>query len=339
MPLGLGNNLIRSGGAGNADKLSLDLQFATDKTLTARKGPTPVFTRANATATFIGSDGLIQTAIANQARFDHDPVTLVCKGLLIEEQRTNLVFPSAALTTQTRTVTAVAHTLSFYGTGTIVLSGVAVATVTGTGAYPTRTTLTFTPTAGSLILTVTGSVTQAQLEAGAFVTSYIATVASSATRSADVCSITGGDFTNIYNNSAGTLLSEVMIANLIGDNRGIAQIDSGVNDNIIRHSYTFSVGGFNTVLRSSLDATTVLSVVAGTASTIQKRITAYEGTSFASATNGGTVATATRTFPVGLNALRIGNLVGGSFYLNGHIAAIRFYKKRLANAKLQSLTT
>ena len=75
--------------AGVSDGLSLDLQFATDKTLTARKGPTPTFTRAS-TATFVGSNGLIQSAAINAARFDHDPVTLACKGLLIEESRTNL---------------------------------------------------------------------------------------------------------------------------------------------------------------------------------------------------------------------------------------------------------
>ena len=72
------------------DGLALDLQFATDKSLTARKGPTPAFTRASS-ATFVGSNGLIQSAGNNVARFDHDPVTLACKGLLIEESRTNLL--------------------------------------------------------------------------------------------------------------------------------------------------------------------------------------------------------------------------------------------------------
>jgi hypothetical protein len=68
--------------------LSLDLQFAADKTLDARTGPTLTLTRAT-TATFVGSDGLIQSAAVDAARFDHDPVTLACKGLLIEEERTN----------------------------------------------------------------------------------------------------------------------------------------------------------------------------------------------------------------------------------------------------------
>ena len=89
MKYALGNMLNGAGGL-NPDGLSLDLQFAADKTLTARKGPTPVLTRASS-GTFVGSNGLIQSAAINAARFDHDPVTLACKGLLIEESRANLV--------------------------------------------------------------------------------------------------------------------------------------------------------------------------------------------------------------------------------------------------------
>jgi hypothetical protein len=178
-----------------------------------------------------------------------------------------------------------------------------------------------------------------QAETGSFPTSYIPTTTGTLARGADVCNITGDDFSGFYNSTAGTLLSEVMIANLVGDNRGIVQMDDGTNNTIIRNSYGLANGGFHSIIRANADASTTLSVVAGTASTIQKRVIAYEGTAFASTTNGGVVATATRTMPVGLNAMRIGNLVGGSFYLSGHIAAIRFYKKRLPNAKLVTLTT
>lgn len=104
-------------------------------------------------------------------------------ALLVEPQRTNLVFPSATATTQSRTVTAVAHTLSFYGTGTVTLSGVATGSLVGTGAN-NKVTLTFTPTAGSLTLTVTGSVTNWQLETGSNATSLITTTTASATRNA-----------------------------------------------------------------------------------------------------------------------------------------------------------
>ena len=105
--LGVGYLGVR-GESLDTDGLSLDLQFATDKTLTARKGPTPLFTRAS-TGTFIGSNGLIQSAAVEAARFDHDPITRACRGLLIEESRANLQRNSAAFnlwTTTSTTVTA-----------------------------------------------------------------------------------------------------------------------------------------------------------------------------------------------------------------------------------------
>lgn len=45
-------------------------------------------TRALNTATRVNSSGLIETINANLPRFDYDPSTKVCKGLLIEEART-----------------------------------------------------------------------------------------------------------------------------------------------------------------------------------------------------------------------------------------------------------
>ncbi|NBX75638.1 MAG: hypothetical protein EBQ92_03725, partial [Proteobacteria bacterium] len=53
-------------------------------------GPPIEFSRGS-TATFVGSNGLIQSAANNVPRFDYDPITLACRGLLIEESRTNLV--------------------------------------------------------------------------------------------------------------------------------------------------------------------------------------------------------------------------------------------------------
>jgi surface protein len=112
------------------------------------------------------------------------------------------------LVTQNVTVTAVAHTLSFYGTGTVTLSGTATATVVGSGAYPSRKTFTFTPTAGTLTLTVTGSVTFAQLEVGAYASSYIPTAASQVTRAADSATMTGVNFTSWYG-AGGTMIVDV----------------------------------------------------------------------------------------------------------------------------------
>jgi hypothetical protein len=95
----------------------------------------------------------------------------------------NLLVNTATLSTQSVTVTADAHTLSFYGTGTVTLSGVSTAgPLVGTGVGD-RVTLTFTPTGGSLTLTVSGTVSTAQLVLGSAPLGYIAV---GATRAASV---------------------------------------------------------------------------------------------------------------------------------------------------------
>jgi hypothetical protein len=58
----------------------------------------PTFTRAGS-ATFVGSSGLIQTAATDIPRFQHDPVSLARRGLLVEASRTNLLLRSQGLAT------------------------------------------------------------------------------------------------------------------------------------------------------------------------------------------------------------------------------------------------
>lgn len=65
-------------------KLALDFTTAS---LDARV----TFTRSGDTATRTNANGYIESVLANTPRFDYDPVTLACKGLLIEEARTNVL--------------------------------------------------------------------------------------------------------------------------------------------------------------------------------------------------------------------------------------------------------
>jgi hypothetical protein len=71
---------------------SLDLRFADNKSLVdAVTGANLVtFTRASS-GTFVGSDGVLQTAATDAPRFDHNPTTGESLGLLVEEQRTNSI--------------------------------------------------------------------------------------------------------------------------------------------------------------------------------------------------------------------------------------------------------
>lgn len=64
-------------------KLALDFTTASlDSRIT--------FTRSLNTATVVNSSGLVVPINADLPRFDYNPITLACKGLLIEETRTNL---------------------------------------------------------------------------------------------------------------------------------------------------------------------------------------------------------------------------------------------------------
>jgi hypothetical protein len=88
----------------------------------------------------------------------------------------NLFVDSEFPATQDIDVTAQVYTLSFYGTGTITLSGASTAgPLVGTGDVPARVTLTFTPTAGTLTLTLTGSIVQPWFETGSFATGSLVT--------------------------------------------------------------------------------------------------------------------------------------------------------------------
>jgi hypothetical protein len=80
-------NLLQEG------NLELNYNFAADKSLVARRGPTLTCTRAGV-AKYWDADGVLQSASANTARFDHDPATGESLGLLCEDGITNQLVQS-----------------------------------------------------------------------------------------------------------------------------------------------------------------------------------------------------------------------------------------------------
>jgi hypothetical protein len=295
------------------------------------------FTRAGNTATVTNSSGVIVGINANLPRFDYNPVTLACLGLLIEESRTNELLNSlidgTSLVTQLVTVTAAARTLSFYGTGQVVLSGAHSATVTGSGAYPVRTTLTFTPSAGSLTLTVTGTVQFAQLELGAFATSFIPTAASQVTRTADVATMTGTDFSDWFNATEGAFLFECT-APVTGSSVFIGTVSDGTTTDRIRYMYNTGsmmisvVGG---VSQASIDGGTI------TVNVLNKLCAAYEEDNYGVSANGNaTVTDLSGTIPT-MNQCVWGSS-GTQSFLNGHLSKISYYSQRIIDSEIQAFS-
>lgn len=300
-----------------------------------------VTVRANNTATRFNANGALEIVNADLARYDFDPVTLVCKGQLIEETRTNLFLNSlidgTVLTTQVVVLTATAYTLSFYGTGNVVISGGHSATVTGSGAFPARKTYTFTPTAGSSTFTVSGTVSYAQLEAGAFATSYIPTTTTSLTRNGDFVSMTGTNFSSWYNAAEGTLAIQAIGRVGTGGNYYYALSDgtlnnaiygfAGSNNGPVRPLYAYVSNSEQATLNSTVNCVGTYTLVA-----------AYKQNNFIASVSGNAPTTdALGTIPT-VNRLAIGCAISNVGQLNGHIAKVSYWPMLLTSAEVQAFS-
>jgi hypothetical protein len=182
----------------------------------------------------------------------------------------------------------------------------------------------------------------AQLEAGPFATSYIPTTTGSAVRSADVCSISGGGFNNFYNQSEGTLFADVtpqsiaQLATVLAVNSGSAQNQHG----IFKTNPAFTAAGLRWGATSVLTGfVTQAAITTGTDVAISrsKLSYAYKLDDFSFAYAGTIVGTDTSGTLPSPTTMQIGNR-DGTLQINGHLASIRYYKKRLPDAKLQALT-
>jgi hypothetical protein len=350
-------------------------------------------------------------------RFDYDPVTLAAKGLLIEEQRTNLLtyseqFDNASWIKINSTVTAnaatspdgtanaeklventanaqhfvlqipsatasTAYTFTVYlkaaertraalidsggssATGVFDLSSGAVvstsnctASVSSSGNGWYRCSITFTSAVGQtgvnarVFLVNTGTNTTytgdgtsgifvygAQLEAGAFATSYIPTVASQVTRSADVATMTGTNFSSWYNQSEGTFVADA--SSTASSARSLTASAGAVTDQLFLQSGAATSIAFNVFTASAF----VAQLGSLPASLIKKVAGAYKVNDFAASVNGGTVDTDTSGALATYSQLNLGaNALGSGGFLNGHIRSIAYYNTRLPNATLQALT-
>ena len=178
----------------------------------------------------------------------------------------------------------------------------------------------------------------AQLEAGAFATSYIPTVASTVTRSADVATMTGTNFSSWYNQSEGTLFADAstLRPSAVSTVNFITMASDGTTSE--RTQIGFSDA---TIFAGARDGGVLQADILSAITIAQpcKAALAYRVNDFAASFNGGTVGTDTLgTLPT-VDRLTIGSgWTGSNFQLNGHIRQIAYYNTRLPNAQLQALT-
>lgn len=406
-------------------KPSLNLDFANVGAL----DPRVTFTRSSS-ATYTNSLGLIATAATNVARFDYDPVTLAARGLLVEEQRTNLLLYSQefdnaywakalssitanATTSPDGTVNAdqstIDNTTGFHDAAIVQVSvtsgtvytvslfakksvgiesfyfytdapsaasiakfnlnnGAYIGNASGNGyaafsSYSSqsfgngwyRFTATFTASATASnryvvfgmstntndnVTPLAGNGTDnfylwgAQLEAGSFATSYIPTVASTVTRSADVASV--NTVSPWYNSSESTLFAEFDISGPSGAFGGyVAQlaVTALSNNGILIYNNSVGLG-----TSAYIDASGV-SLGVNTANVPAKIALAYNGSSNGAVRNGGSVSSVGTTVSGAATRLSLGSEYGGNYVMNGHLRQIAYYPRRLTNAEIQALTS
>ena len=208
-------------------------------------------------------------------------------------------------------------------------------------------TLITAPAGGSLIANIEWRITNSgdsirfgrpQFEAGAFATSYIPTVASQVTRTADNASMQGANFSSWYSQNAGTLLVEATISPNVDSSLGnyYASISNGTISNTI---YIVDVNG--TVSRVITGGVTQFSEIVGSEPTgTLKAALAYATNNTVSSANGAIGTTDTSVSLPTVDRLTIGARGDSSSatLLNGHIRSVTYYSTRLTDAQLQAIT-
>jgi hypothetical protein len=180
-----------------------------------------------------------------------------------------------------------------------------------------------------------------QTEAGAFPTSYIPTVASTVTRSADNASMTGTNFSSWYNSSEGTFITKAKY-----DGTPISAVSNRTTfstyneSNVASWNVWWESGNYAAYVVENPQSTYQAILVSGLISINQtkKTASAYKLNDFAFTADGASPSLDTSGTVPSTTKLFIGSLNGTAWYLDGTISQLTYYPKRLTNSQLQNLT-
>jgi hypothetical protein len=183
----------------------------------------------------------------------------------------------------------------------------------------------------------------AQLEQGAFPTSYIPTTTSARTRAADNASITGKNFSDFYRRDEGSFFSSFRINALnLNDFPGVFYVDDGtisnsigvyvndkVNDKIGSEAYALGIIQYQLFSNSAVIPNMINKVC--NSYKINNFYTSFSDRNSILSDNLGSIPT--------VNILRIGSLRGNRTKLGGTISRLTYYPRALQPSQLQSLTS
>ena len=177
----------------------------------------------------------------------------------------------------------------------------------------------------------------AQLEAGAFVTSYIATVATTVPRNADSAVMTGTNFTSWFNPNEGTMYVEAASVATDSVQRRALSVNDATTSNFIDVSRIGSTAQSRAVVVTN--GTSVFNSLnsAWAVNTFAKVANAYKVNDFAAILNNNAIRTDNDGVLPVVSRLVIGDITTFNPWV-GTISKIAYYDSRLTNTQLQALT-
>ena len=306
------------------------LNSAVAPVVTANAGVAP---NGTTTAERIEFDCVDASVIANRSRMLQGSITLV-SGTTYTGSVWIKAFDSGnvgkTLRIGTGSVTAATFTLTA-DWQRVTYTGTALST-SGDFIIETRGTLT-TQTADALIW-------GAQLETGSVATSYIPTVAATATRNADVISKTG--VSGFIGQTEGTLYIDLDYNQPPNDSGG--RLLNVYETNDTTNSILSFISNVNQFQLTTFSGGASAVVISASAATIvpfgqNKFAIAYNGVNYTVYRNGLLFGSGTGLAPASLTAILLGSSLFNPRSINNRIRAAAIYTTRLDNAQLAALTT
>jgi hypothetical protein len=212
-------------------------------------------------------------------------------------------------------------------------------TVTSSWVRYTVTAVASTATVRlAVVLTTSGDAVDvwgAQIEAGAFATSYIPTLASQVTRNADVVSMTGTNFSDWFNASEGTLACEFGYIGPPKANGAVASINNNTTSNRLLSVEVGTTSGLIATSTSGFSGATIAAMVIGNTYSTSLGVNT---TQFAFAYNGNATTQQAGTInATAMTQLEFGGLAGQSTRVqNIYLKNCYYYPQRLTNNEIRA---